>query len=47
MYVANKPIAQLLPMNIIQDSIFIPYTKLENLKENTIALEREGYSSKT
>jgi hypothetical protein len=46
MYVGkNKPIAQLLPLNIIQDSLFIPYTKLENfLKENTIALEREGYS---
>jgi hypothetical protein len=30
-------------LNIIQDSLFIPYTKLENfLKENTIALEREG-----
>jgi hypothetical protein len=29
----------------IQDSIFIPYSKLEGfLKENTIALEREGYS---
>jgi hypothetical protein len=46
MYVGkNKSITQLLSVNVIHDSIFIPYSKVINfLKENTIALERKGYS---